>query len=230
MKDEDCYEQSEDKMYLDKLLSNLEEKEIEVVKHYYYSDMGQLKIGNMLNMSQAQVSRILKGSLKKLKKYAEEEKGENVVAKVKTLDFSHLIKYLTDSVDQFDSIDKAIEKYTELNDVLIDEIYSSLNKRKASYKTVKDLYENKVIEKPIEKVVKPKEIKEKPIDKSINLNILNEVNIVNLTVDINDIRADFTPQGINLYNMKLKELTINDLVKLQENIQKVIEINNTIYK
>lgn len=229
LKETDCYNQSEDNMYLQKLLSNLNEKEMQVVKCYYYLDKGQAKTGELLNMSQAQVSRILKRSLKKLKKYAEEEKGENVVAKVKTLNFTHLMEYLTNSVDQFDSIDKAIEKYIELNDVVIDEIHSSLNKRKASYKSIKDLYENKN-NKVIEKDIKPKSIEKTPIKKSINTDVLKEVNIVNLTVDINEIRADFTPQGINLYNMKLKDLTVEDLVKLQENIQKVIEINNTIYK
>lgn len=226
LKETDCYNQSEDNMYLQKLLSNLNEKEMQVVKCYYYLDKGQAKTGELLNMSQAQVSRILKSLLKKLRKCAEEE-GEIEMAKVKTLNFTHLIEYLTSVVDEFETIDKAIEKYVELNDVLIDEIYESLNKRKASFKSVKDLYENK---KVIEKNIKPKAIEKTPVKESINLDVLKEVNIVNLTIDINEIRADFTPQGINLYNLKLKDLTVEDLVKLQENIQKVIEINNTIYK
>ena len=233
--EKDYYEEIENKIYLNNLLSKLSKKDREVIELYFYNDFKQPKISNVLGISQTQVSRIIKKSIKKLRKYAEYQERDEVAMiknKKKTFDFNELSTFLIDGSKKYITLDKAVKAFcNKIESVSEEDVYLSLNKRKASYENIKSLYSSLDKKKTSYKEdIKPKTIKEKPINKTINLDVLKEVNIVNLTADVNDIRVEFTSKGINLYNLNLEELSVKDLIKLQENIQKVIEINNTIYK
>lgn len=263
--EKDYYEEIENKIYLNNLLSKLSKKDREVMELYFYNGFKQPKISNVLGISQAQVSRIIKKSIKKLRKYVEYQERYEVAMirnKKKTFDFNELSTFLIDGSKKYITLDEAVKAFcNKIESASEEDVYLSLNKRKASYENIKSLYssldkkktsyesaksEAKVITLPsstsqptglyensitsYKEDIKPKTIEEKPINKTINLDVLKEVNIVNLTADVNDIRVEFTPKGINLYNLNLKELSVKDLIRLQENIQKVIEINNTIYK
>lgn len=255
IEDKNLYEEVENKMIVDNLLSILSEKDRKIIELYYYDNLSQDKISSTLNTSQAQVSRIIKASIKKLKQYAkEQEKREYTMAKTKSFEFNMLIEFLINGAKEYSTLDDAIKAFcNKVENVSKEDVYLSLNKRKASYENMKVLYTKEKTSTNVETIsssktvsdnetkkksitsyksedIKPKTIEEKPVMKSINLDVLKEVNIVNLTADVNDIRVEFTPKGINLYNIQLKELSEKDLIKLQENIRKVIEINNTIYK
>lgn len=235
VREKDYYEEIENKIYLNNLLSKLSKKDREVIELYFYNGFKQPKISNILGISQAQVSRIIKKSIKKLRKYAEYQERDEVSmirSKKKTFDFNELSTFLIDGSKKYITLDEAVKAFcNKIESASEEDVYLSLNKRKASYENIKSLYSSLDKKKTSYKEdIKPKTIEEKPINKTINLDVLKEVNIVNLTADVNDIRVEFTPKGINLYNLNLKELSVKDLIRLQENIQKVIEINNTIYK
>lgn len=235
VREKDYYEEIENKIYLNNLLSKLSKKDREVIELYFYNGFNQDKISNVLDISQAQVSRIIKQSINKLRKYAEYQERDEVAmirSKKKTFDFNELSTFLIDGSKKYITLDEAVKAFcNKIESASEEDVYLSLNKRRASYENIKLLYSSLDKKKTSYKEdIKPKTIEEKPINKTINLDVLKEVNIVNLTADVNDIRVEFTPKGINLYNLNLKELSVKDLIRLQENIQKVIEINNTIYK
>lgn len=235
VREKDYYEEIENKIYLNNLLSKLSKKDREVIELYFYNGFNQDKISNVLDISQAQVSRIIKKSINKLRKYAEYQERDEVAmirSKKKTFDFNELSTFLIDGSKKYITLDEAVKAFcNKIESASEEDVYLSLNKRRASYENIKSLYSSLDKKKTSYKEdIKPKTIEEKPINKTINLDVLKEVNIVNLTADVNDIRVEFTPKGINLYNLNLKELSVKDLIRLQENIQKVIEINNTIYK
>lgn len=248
----DEFEEYENATLLNELLSILSEKERVIIEDYYFNNKNQIVLANELKISRSYVSSIINKALKKMKKYNDkqlilEERGMQMF-RTKTFEFNALIDFLTNGVKEYSTLEDAInafisEKLKENIRITKEDIYLSLNKRKASYLEVKKMYDNRqaleetIVPKAInskvneeKEIIEPKPIEEKPVSKSINLDVLKEVNIVNLTADVNDIRVEFTPKGMNLYNINLKELTVKDLEKLQANIQKVIEINNTIYK
>lgn len=259
--EKDVYEDIDNKLEVESLLSCLDEQSKLIIQNYYFHNKTQNEIASMLNITQVQVSRILNKSIKKMKNYSEDlnNKEREVMKKRKTIDFDCLIKHLEDCSNKNISLDTAIKDYAYLNQLEINDVYSSLERRKTSYDKIKDLYkknskkaikEKEAIqsEPKVKEVIKPeveviehdivvkeeakvsKDIKHIKKQYSNNLNILKDINIINLTVDINGLSVNFSPNGIDLCNVKLVGLKVEDLVKLQENIQKVIEINNTLYK
>lgn len=260
----DIYEDIDNKIEVESLLSCLDEKSKLIVQNYYLHNKTQNQIASMFDISQVQVSRILNRSIKKIRSYSEDlsNKESEVMRKRKTVDFDCLIKHLEDCSSKNISLDTAIKDYAYSNQLEINDVYSSLERRKSSYDKIKNLYKNnskKTIkekeaiqsEPKVKEVIKSKvevtkhdavvkeEVKVskdvKPIESikeksSNNLNVLKDINILNLTADINGLSVNFSPNGIDLCNVKLVGLKVEDLVKLQENIQKVIEINNTLYK
>lgn len=254
VEDKDYYEDIDNKLELDQFLSLLDEKSKGVVENYFLNNKTQIQIAEMFNISQVQVSRILSRSIKKMKAYAEQHKtkeseimGRN---KNRAVNYNHLVDYLHNSIDKERSLNSAITNYCNANNVTLEDAYGTLERRKASFEKIKALYDNKKssnkkVSEEIKEIIKPIEVeKEKsaPVvvkETKVNhnkeivmkeVNVLKDINILNLTADVNGLSVNFSPNGIDLCDVKLTGLKVDDLVKLQENIQKVIEINNTLYK
>lgn len=54
---------------LQEALKKLSPKEQKAIKHYYFEDFNQTQLGEILGMTQVNVSRVLKAALSKLRKY-----------------------------------------------------------------------------------------------------------------------------------------------------------------
>lgn len=262
--EKDSYEDLENKLEVERLLSFIPERDKDIVIDSFFYNLSQQKIAEKYKVSQAQISRVLRKSIKIMRTISENKEKETIAPmrtkKVKAIEFDTLFDFLNKEVRNYFTLDKAIHAYCNQANVSIEDAYEALNKRKASYETLKNLYTTKrvpantkkttpsktvkqdikeVVEKAINEVkivdeveVKPIEVKPvevKPIE-DISSNIFDSIKIINLTVDIEGIEAKFSPSGISLANMKLEDLSIEDLKKLQKSIQKVIEINSTIYK
>lgn len=258
--EKDSYEDLENKLEVERLLSFIPERDKDIVIDSFFYNLSQQKIAEKYKVSQAQISRVLRKSIKIMRTISENKEKETITPmrtkKVKAIEFDTLFDFLNKGVQNYYTLDKAIHAYCNQANVLIEDAYEALNKRKASHEMLKNLYSIKRVpinpEKPISKTAPKKtakedikevvekaineveivdEVKTKPVEvKPISSNIFDSIKIVNLTVDIEGIEAKFSPKGISLANLKLEDLSIEDLKKLQKSIQKVIEINSTIYK
>lgn len=249
VREKDYYEEIENKIYLNNLLSKLSKKDREVMKLYFYNGFNQPKISNVLGISQAQVSRIIKKSINKLKKYAEYQERDEVAmirSKKKTFDFNELSTFLINGAKEYNTLDEAVKAFcNKVENVSEEDIYLTLNKRKASYENIKTLYKKEETHASVVTIptidptnylkqnsvtsYKKEDIKPKTIEKEPKLNSLQNVKILNLAIEINGLTVQYTKDGVNLSGIK-ENLSIDDLLSLQETIKKVIEINNTIYK
>lgn len=256
VEDKDYYEDIDNKLEVNQLLSILDEKSRKVIEYYYLYNKTQVQIAELLGISQVQVSRIMTRSIKKMKTSAEKYKAKESEVmsrnKNRAVNYNHLVEYLHNSVDKERSLSSAITSYCNANNVTLEDAYGTLERRKASFDKIKSLYDNKKtgnkkVSEEIKEIIKPievvekkpvptveketkvevKSVKEKPMKE---VNILKDINILNLTADVNGLSVNFSPNGIDLCNVQLTGLKVEDLIKLQENIQKVIEINNTLYK
>ena len=62
-------EETETRLYIETMLKKLSEQERNIIINRYYYDKTQTEIGQLLNLSQVQVSRIEKRALKKMRDY-----------------------------------------------------------------------------------------------------------------------------------------------------------------
>lgn len=250
--EKDRFEEYENKELLNELLSVLSLKEREVIEDYYFNDKKQHIIAKELGISRSYASRIIIKALKKMKKHNDkqlilEERGMNMPkVKAKLFDFNELSTFLINGAKEYNTLDEAVKAFcNKVENVSEEDIYLTLNKRKASYENIKTLYKKEETHASVVTIptidptnylkqnsvtsYKKEDIKPKTIEKEPKLNSLQNVKILNLAIEINGLTVQYTKDGVNLSGIK-ENLSIDDLLSLQETIKKVIEINNTIYK
>lgn len=228
LEEEDCYEDLINKMEVDRLLSTIPEKHKSIIIDSYFNNMTQIDIGKKYGISQVQVSRIIKKSINSMRRLSNKEEN-NSMKKIglKMFEYSELVTFLTQGVNTYATLDEAIKDFCkQYVGVKEDEVYLSLNKRKASYDNIKSLYERKALDLKEEPVVQ----EEKESKATVSISSLSGIEVVDLTANINGIAVKFSKEGISLNNLNSENLSIIELKNIQKTIEKVIEINNTIYK
>lgn len=137
--EENRFEELEDKIVLDNLLKELNEQEKNIVNSYYINNMTQVQIADKYNISQVQVSRILKRSIMKLSnRFNKERKEEDSMGK---LNEQQLKNYLIRNADKDTPISRVIKNYCSKYVIPESTVFTALNKRMSDfYEEVKGFY------------------------------------------------------------------------------------------
>lgn len=127
--DEDEFENIDNKLYLNYLLEDLTDRERDLVNDYYFNNLTQIQISKKYNITQVQVSRILKKAINKAKLKIQkdnESKGENNMGK---LNEEELKKYLLRNANENIRVSKLINGYCDKYNIPQSTVFTALTKR-----------------------------------------------------------------------------------------------------
>lgn len=131
--DEDKFEEIENKIFIDDLLSVLDGKEKSIIENYYINNMTQVQLSDKFNVTQVQISRTLKKAIVKIRKSISEKntnKGELDMAK---LNDEQLKQYLLEHASKDFSVTKIVKDYCKEYSVPESTAFTALSRRMSDF-------------------------------------------------------------------------------------------------
>jgi DNA-directed RNA polymerase specialized sigma subunit len=243
----DVYEKFFNNEEIKDLFNVLNEKEKRIIQLRYLNDIGQVETSKIVGVSQAQVSRVIKKALLKMRNQLNliKESEKNFMPKLKPT-VPEVVEYLINNADPNMSFTQAARKYAKSLGLSITTLVSILNKSnrcnyvKALYKptpnnvcTIDEDIELKVkeIEREPKTLFASDEIKEEAIS-------ITELSTSNNPLDGLEIRSldAVLPNGVE-FKLADNQVALNgiwmkrdELEKFPEASQKALEIFDFLYK
>lgn len=244
------YNDIENKMLVKEYLNILSEKEKNIIYDYYYKEMPQMKMKDKYNISQAQISRILKTSIKKIKKYIEE--GDNMNNLNRYIDEFFL--YAKDCTDN--TLIIALKNFCNKNGQLkTTDLLNEIKKIPGKFEELKYIFETKkesenILEEPKTEIIEntEKNIEEpiKDITEEIEKDTIKDDSIINIkqnndssfnlpkgvqlkgiTVDIGNLSAEVSKDIVKFdenFDISSKSITKEALINLNDLFNKILQI------
>lgn len=126
---ENEFENIDNKLFLNYLLEDLTDRERKIINDYYYNNMTQVQISNKHNITQVQVSRILKKSINKAKLKLQKNNKSKGEPDMGRLNEDQLKRYLLNNANDDISVSNLIKKYCDKYNIPQSTVFTALTKR-----------------------------------------------------------------------------------------------------